>query len=195
VRLFLLLLLTTASPLSAQWSLTLQAGSSRAHGHARALDEPDQPELRPDRPTSLELGVGRQFGSWRVILSGRHTSADLTASGTTAAVVSKSALDGWGFGLELGRRVAGRAGTPTLELGIGVIRDHWDLGTADDARWRQVYRAAAVMTVPVWRTWGIVVREEFGIGSSLFHDADIPQGYRLRPGWETGLLLGVRRVW
>jgi hypothetical protein len=192
VRPILLILLLLPAPLAAQWSVTLRGGSATERGHSLAADDPDRPQLRPDHPATLEVALARALGAWRVSVAGRHRSADLVVSGETAAVVSKSALTAWGVSVEVARRVAGTPTRATLHTALGVAFDHWDVGIADDARTRPEARAALEAAVPVHGAWSGVLRGELAAGGALFRDNELPQGYRRRMGWSTGMMLGLR---
>jgi hypothetical protein len=194
-RLLLPALLCLPVVLPAQWSTTLRFGSAATHGHARAVDDPDQPELRPDHPASVELLVGRRLGPWQLRALARHRSADLTVSGASASVTSRDAFDAWGFGAEIGRALAGAPQGPRLDATLGVSVDRWDLGGADRPRWHPEYRGGLELHVPVHGRWAGLVRGEAAATGSLFHDEDLPSGYQRRMGWSTGLALGVVKTW
>lgn len=194
-RLFLPLLLCLPLALPAQWTTGVRAGSSVTRGHARNIEEPDRPELRPDHPGSIEGFVGHRGADWQFRVAVRHRSADVTVSGGPIAVVTLNALEAWGAGGEVGHRLAGASGHPRLDATLGVSVDRWDLLGADQPRWHPELRGGLELEVPIVGRWLGLVRGEVAVTRSLFETEDLPAGYQRRTGWSSGLSIGVARVW
>ncbi len=192
VVLLLLLFALSPAPLHGQWQWNLVAGSSRSAGHARADGDPEHPEVGPDRPATLTLSLVRGLGAWQIGASLNRATADLTIRGSESAVLTRGGLTAWGAGAEVGRRVAGRTGAPTLVASAGGAIERWSFPVSGgDPRTVVVARVALEGQVPLRANWRGIVRWEAAVGGSLFGADELPPGYAVRAGRRWGLGLGV----
>lgn len=190
--LLLLLLALPSAPLHGQWQWNLVAGSARSAGHARADADPERPEVGPDRPSTLALGVVRRLGAWQLGASLLRATADLAIRGSESAVLTRGGLTAWGAGMEIGRLVAGRTGAPTLSALAGGAIEQWRFPVSGgDPRTVVMARAALEGQVPLRAHWRGIVRWEVAVGGSLFGADELPPGYAVRAGRRWGLGLGV----
>lgn len=188
----LLLLALPPVPLHGQWQLNLVAGSARSAGHARADGDPEHPEVGPDRPATLALSLVRGLGAWQVGASLNRATADLTIRGRESAVLTRGGLTAWGAGVEIGRRIAGRTGAPTLAAVAGGAIERWSFPVSGgDPRTVVMARAALEGQLPLRAHWCGIVRGEAAVGGSLFSADELPPGYAVRAGRRWGLGLGV----
>lgn len=196
VLLLLSALLLTPCHLAAQWRLALATGPATTAGHSRDDLDSDHAEILPDHPATWSVGVSREHGAWRLRLDGSRISSDLAIRGSTTSLVTRDALSGWGVGLEASRRLLGQRELPSLWGGLGVAGEHWSFTTVGgDARWRATLRGSLQLDLPLSLHWAALVRGEAFVGSSLFSEDELPEGYSLHPALRAGLLLGVSRQW
>jgi hypothetical protein len=188
----LLGLLLGPTTLHAQWQWTLAISTASERGHARADDDPERPEIAPDHPATLSVGVSRSGAAWRIGLRLARTESDLAVRGLETAVVTRGTLAAWGVAVEMGRRVAGRTGAPELALLAGASLARWTFpGTGSEARILPAMHGAVEGQVPLRARWHAIVRGEVAIGGSLFREGELPLGYTTRPGQRAGIQLGV----
>ena len=198
-RMILFAVLTSipALRLTAQWHVALTGGRAGTAGHARSTDDvPDgRAELRPWRPATLALRVGRDLGHWRVSAEVRRTTADLAISGEATVVITTGAIDAWGSGIEVTRRIAGKPGKPALRAGVGAVAERWSFDLdGGDARWRLAAQGVLDASIPLWRGWSGVLRAEAALGQSLFDEDELPLGYEVRRAVRHGIAVGVART-
>lgn len=198
-RMILFAVLTSipALRLSAQWHVALTGGRAGTAGHARSIEDvPDgRAELRPWRPGTIALRVGRDLGNWRVNAEVRRTTADLAISGEATVLITTGAIDAWGSGIEVTRSIAGGPGKPALRAGVGAIAERWSFDLdGGDARWRLAAQGVLDASVPLWRQWSGIVRAEAAFGRSLFDEDELPAGYELRSAVRHGMAIGVART-
>jgi hypothetical protein len=172
--------------------VTLAAGSASARGHAKADDDPERPEIAPDHPATLAVGMARSGTTWRIGIRATRTTSDLAVRGTETAVVTRGTLRAWGVGVEVGRRVAGSAGAPELRVLAGGQLERWTFpGTVSEARIIPAAVGAVEGQVPLRPRWHALMRGEVGIGGSLFREGELPLGYVTRAGQRAGIQVGI----
>lgn len=183
-------------PLSAQWQLSLLAGTATTAGHARAELDPELTAILPDHPVSWSLGLAREYPAWRVSLDGSRITSDLAIRGRSTSLVTRDALSAWGVGLELARRLRGRPSESSLWAGIGAAAERWSFDIAGgDPRWRVSLRGSLQIEVPLTSGWSGLLRAEASVGASLFRVEELPGGYSRRAARRAGMQLGVTRRW
>lgn len=194
-RLLLLVLSIACSrPLAAQWRVAVLVGSAASHGDARNDSDPTHPEFHANRPGTATVALARDWGTWRVTLEARRTTADLAEVGTGAVVVStRGAFEGWGAALEFGARLAGNASS-SWHAAAGIAADHWSFQLGS-ARWRPSIRGALEGDFGIARGWTAIVRGEATIGPSIFTPSELPEGFERHRMWRTGFSMGVARSW
>ena len=191
VRLLLALLLPAALP--AQVHITTRVGIADHSGHARDLTDEDEPTFGPGvtRDAALALGIDR--GPWRLAVTIRRETADLVLAGHTSGIITRDALAAWQGGLEIGRRLIGAPGAPSLHALVGIGVTQWSFpGFEDPARNRVGASLALDGALPMSRRIDGVLRLELLSGKSLFEDADLPEGYQSLAARRVGLSLGLR---
>lgn len=182
--------------LHAQWRLALLHGSANSHGDAQADIDPEHPELHAERPATWTFSLARGIGAWRIEVGMHRTSADLAEVGGTSRISTNGVLAAWGTGIELTRRVAGRAGSTALLAGAGVTIDRWTFDLVDASpRTRWAARGVLEVDLPITPKWGAVIRGELLFGPSVFQSAELPEGFSTRAATRLGLVLGVARSW
>lgn len=185
-------LVPPVEPLAAQWQVQLVTTSARAAGHARADNDPDRPEVVPHHPVTLALTMVRPLGRWHLAGTVRRTHSDLAISGGETAVVTRGALRAWGAGVELGRRLAGAAASPSVAAVLGGGVERWSFPTSGgEPRFLLAVHGALEGRVPLTRRWLGIVRGEAAVSGSLFTPSDLPPDYTVRAGWRWGFGLGV----
>jgi hypothetical protein len=187
--------LSTPAVLHAQWRATLLAGSATSHGDARNATDPEQPQLRADRPATFRFGLSSDHAAWRLGVDIHHTGADLAEVSATSVVATLSALKAWGAGVEIARRIAGRSDGAMLLVGVGGTFDRWsfDLDNAS-TRWRLAGRGSLETDYRIGGRWSAVVRGELSAGPSVFTADEIPEDFTRQSAVRIGLLVGVTRM-
>lgn len=191
VRLLLVLLLPVVLP--AQFHLTARAGIADHGGHARDVSDSDEPTFGPGVTRDATLAIGVDRGSWRLGIVLRRETPDLVLAGHTSGIITRDALAAWHGGLEVGRRVVGGPGVPTLHLIVGAGLTQWSFpGFDDPARHRLGAWLALDGALPLSARLDGVLRLEAQGGQSLFEEADLPEGYQSLAARRIGLSLGIR---
>lgn len=189
-----LLFLTAPTALSAQWRAALLHGTAASHGDAQSDNDPAHPQLQAHQPATWTLSLLRASGDWRIGLELRHITADLAEIGAASSVTTNNVLAAWGAAVEVGRRVVGGVGRPSLVAAIGVTFDRWTFDLVNDApRTRAAGRAALEADFPIGRSWSVVIRGEMSAGPSLFNAGELPDGFSTRTATRQGIGLGVAR--
>ena len=190
--LLMLLCGTMATPLAAQWRLSIATGPATTSGHSLNATQDDRPAILPDHPQPWTLTLMRQMGAWRLGIDGSRITADLAVRGTTSSLATRGALSAWGTGVELARRITARHDGFALWGGVGAVYERWAFDVAGgDARWRPAARAALQLDIPLATHWNGLLRGELSAGPSLFRDGELPEGYQRRGARRAALLLGV----
>ena len=110
--------------------------------------------------------------------------------------MTRDALAAWGVGLELARRLRGRADGNALWAGLGAVAERWTFDVAGgDPRWRGSFRGSLQLDLPLIGAWHGLVRTEASLGASLFRADELPEGYRRHTARRAGMQLGVTRRW
>jgi hypothetical protein len=187
--------LSVPTVLPAQWRATLLAGSAASHGDAQNASDPEQPQLRADRPATLRFGLSHDGTAWRVGVDLHHTSADLAEVGATSVVATLDALKAWGSGVEIARKIAGARDGAMLLVGVGATLDRWSFDLDNSAaRWRVAARGSLETDYRIGQRWSAVVRGELTAGPSVFTPDEIPQDFTRHSALRIGLLVGVTRM-
>ena len=191
VRLLLVLLLPAV--LSAQFHLTSRLGVADHSGHARDVTDTDEPTFGPGVTRDVSLSIGVDRGRWRLGVTLRRETADLVLAGHTSGIITRDALAAWQGGVELGRRVVGGTGAPTVHLIAGAGLTRWSFpGFDDPARNRFGGWLALDGALPLSQRFDGVLRLELLSSTSLFEKADLPEGYQSLAARRIGLSLGLR---
>lgn len=191
IRLLLALLLPAA--MSAQVHLTSRFGIADHGGHARDATDEDEPTFGPGVTLDATLTLGVDRGPWRVAVVVRRESADLVLVGHTSGIITRDALAAWHGGLELGHRIVGAPGAPSLHVLLGAGFTRWSFpGFDDPARNRLGGWLALDGALSLSRRLDGVLRMELLSGKSLFEQADLPEGYESLTAHRIGLSLGLR---
>jgi hypothetical protein len=191
---FIAALCGAPSTLHGQWQAVLVTGSIRSRGDAQSSTDPDQAQLRAERPGTIRVALQRNSGAWRLGIDAHHVGADLAEVGSGSIVATRAALAAWGGGIELARRLAGRDQSAALLAGIGATVDRWTFDLPDATpRWRVAARGALEAALPVSARWTAVVRGEVWAGPSVFAADEIPDGFTRRTAMRGGLLVGIAR--
>ena len=181
---------------AAQTEFALLAGNAATRGNARGDAGTDQPELRPDHTGTIALAVQQQMAAWRIDGIVRHTAADLAEVGAGTAVVTRGVLKAWGFGAELGRRVAGTSAGASVFALVGATADRWRFVDLEGpSRWRVALTGAVEARLPAGGRWAALIRAEAMAGPSLFSSDELPTGFHRQLAWRYGLLVGLARRW
>ena len=197
-HLLLALLLLPASPaaLPAQWRVALLTGTAASHGDARDETDPTRPEIHADALATLAVSLARNRGPWRIGVDLHHTSADLAEISGSTALTTRNALSAWGAALELGHRLAGRAGGPNLRVSLAAGVDRWRFELDESSpRWRASARGAWELEAPITTRWAAVVRGQASVGPSVFRREELPEGFVQRTAVRLGMVFGVARQW
>lgn len=193
MRLCLLLTLLLPAALPAQFHLTSRVGIADHTGHARDVTDEDEPTFGPGVTRDASLAIGVDRGPWRLGISVRRETADLVLAGHTSGIITRDALAAWQGGLELGRRIIGGLGAPSLHLLLGAGLTRWSFpGFDDPARNRLGGWLALDGALPLSRRFDGVLRLEILGSTSLFEEADLPEGYQSLVARRIGLSLGLR---
>ncbi len=198
MRSSLLMVLSLLCPatLAAQYQVAVLAGSAASRGNARSDIGPDHPELRPDNATAVAVAVRRWSGRWRADAVVRRTTADLSEIGPGTALVTRGALEAWGGGVLIGRRLTGSARRASLAALLGAGVDRWRFVGIDGAsRWRGAGWGALEADLPAGGRWLALIRGDVAVGPSLFDAGELPSEFRATPAWRYGISLGVARAW
>jgi hypothetical protein len=191
VRLLLALLLPVSLP--AQLHLTVRVGIADHGGHARDASDPDEPTFGPGVAGNGFFAIGVDRGPWRLALVTGRESPDLVLVGHTSGIITRDALAAWHGGLELGRRVVGPAGAPSIHLLAGVGITRWSFpGFEDPARNRLGGWLALDGALPLAARLHGILRLELMSSSSLFEEADLPEGFESLAARRIALSLGIR---
>lgn len=188
----LLLLALAASPAHAQWSLAASLGHAAVSGDAVAPDDPAHPTIHPFHPAIAELALARDLGAWRVQASFRAIEADLGVIDPEVAVLARGALSAVGGAVAISRRVAGAPRGGAVHIGAGVAFERWSLSGARRSRLLGQFSLEGDALLAAG--WAGTVRLAWSGGGSLFHDADLPNGYRRKMENRITVGLGVRRL-
>jgi hypothetical protein len=193
MRAGLLLSLLLPAALPAQFHATARVGVADHSGHARDDSDTEQPRFGPATSRNAAFALGIDFAAWRIaLLIGRETP-DLVLVGETTGIITRDALASWQLGLEVGRRLAGHAGAPSLHLlgGGGITR--WSFpGFEDPAQTRLGAWLAVEGGTPLVPHLDGVLRFEAMRSGSLFETDDLPEGYQALAARRIGLSLGLR---
>jgi hypothetical protein len=191
VRLLVALLLPAV--LSAQFHLTARAGIADHGGHARDVSDPDEPTFGPGVAGDGAIAIGVDRGPWRIGLVVARETPDLVLAGHSSGIITRDALAAWRGGLELGRRLVGTAGASSIHLMVGVGLTRWSFpGFEDPARNRLGGWLALDGALPLAAHIDGTLRLELMRSSSLFEDADLPEGFEPLQARRVGVSLGLR---
>ncbi len=166
---------TVALPrLAAQWSIATEVGVARfAGGSTHTSGSPDSFSLRPFRPTTFGIEVGREAGRTRIGVGLLYAKPGLVAEGGRLAAVDYDGMKLLELAPEISLRIARVGSGGALRLAAGPAFDFWTLqGSAD--RTRAGGRATAAWEWPVTTHLRGSVRAGVVFTGSVFNEPELP---------------------
>jgi len=188
-----MLMVQVPDTLQAQVHLTVQTSLVEHRGHAYDALDPGGAALMPATVREFALGIGMDRGTWRVSLTAANSSPDLLVMGEGSGILTGDVLESTVLGLAIGPRMFGGPDQAELHLMAGASLNRWSFsGLGDPPRNRVLFTLAAEGALPLTRSIRGVLRLEGGFGSSLFDQADLPEGYQTRSARRVSLAAGLR---
>ncbi len=188
-----LCLSTAALPrLAAQWSIATEVGVARFAGAStHTSGSPDSFSLRPFRPTTFGIEVGREAGRVRIGVGLLYAKPGLAVEGGSLAAVDYDGMELLELAPDISLRIARVGSGGALRLAAGPAFDFWTL-TGFANRTRVGGRATAAWEWPVTAHLSGSVRAGVTLTGSVFNDRELPGDVDRRSTWRRSVALGLR---
>ena len=186
---WLALVLITAAPVSAQWSVGLGIAAPRFSGGA--VESTTGRSLLPYRPTMFQVGVTRLEGRIGIGLRVHYASSSLAFEGKDALAAIKDVLEVYGATPELSVRVARLGPEGVLRVYAGPVLELWKLD--DETSHARLGATASVgLEVPFGGAWTGSARVGATVTpSSPFAREDLENGLEPRALWRREVSAGL----
>jgi len=184
--------LLAATPLAAQWDVSIEFGELRFSGASFDTSTTSEPAaLRPSGGGAYRVSIDRWFGSLGVGVGLLYCGTGAAAENEETVVEIKGVSTLYEVAPEALLVLATPRAGGTLALAIGPLYDHWTFDGYDDRNTLGAH-AAVSLDLPLDSTWFGTFRIGVAVSPSPWRAEDLPEGYERRMMWRRSFAAGVR---
>jgi len=181
-----------APPLAAQWSAGAEIGLLGFTGGGADTSAAGAGNvLRPSTGRTYALRVQRQGSTFGFGVSVLYSHTGVGAENDEMVVEAKGTMTLYEVAPEVFVVVARPGAGGALRLHAGALLDRWSLQGYED-RDRGGALAAASLDWPVAGPWTATFRAGVALGSSVFMQDELPDGFATRATWRRSIAAGLQ---
>jgi len=191
IGLWCVLALAPAGGLAGQWGVGVNVGIARYFGATAPAGDSDGASVRPYRPTTLGVTVGRDWGPVRVDLAFTYGEPGLAAEAPGGAFISTEDATFKSLSPDLTVRIARLGAGGTVRLGGGADLTLWSVTGFDD----RLYAGGHVTLAYEWPVAGRLsgdLQAGAALSPSIFQASDLPPELERRMMVRPSITIGLR---
>lgn len=185
-----LMLAAASEPVTAQWEVGVQLGSSHYRGTARDTTSSTAENLRPGSGTAFGLRLEHSLGRARLALQATYAKTGIAATAPGLTLTDKTFGRLYELGMLVNYRVGAVGSSGALRAELGPALHLWKLD--DDYRARVGALGSMAYEWPVTAGLTGIIRVEGTVSNSWFDAVDLPPEVERQATWRYGWGVGLR---